>query len=76
MPERDIHLELDVSGDGVLEAKMACILCHRTQVAPSWPYHRVPREVTARILGREFYVRAYPPVGDGETVAADFFAGL
>ena len=76
VPERDIHLELDVSGDGVLEAKMACILCHRTQVAPSWPYHRVPREVTARILGREFYVRAYPRVGDGETVAADFFAGL
>ena len=66
MPEEDVHLELDVSGDGDMEAKIACILCHRTQVAPDWPYHRVPRHVTARILGREFYVRAHPAVADGE----------
>ena len=37
VPPENIHLELDVSDD--LEAKMACILCHRTQVAPDWPYH-------------------------------------
>ena len=67
VPEEELHLELDVSGDGDMEAKIACILCHRTQVAPDWPYHRVPRHVTARILGREFYVRAHPPVADGET---------
>ncbi len=76
VPEDELHLELDVSSNGDLEAKIACILCHRTQVAPDWPYHRVPRPVTARILGREFYVRAHPPVAGDETVAGDFFEGL
>ncbi len=76
VPDEEMHLELDVSGDGDMEAKISCILCHRTQVAPDWPYHRVPRQVTARILGREFYVRAHPPVTEGETVTGDFFEGL
>jgi len=70
----EIHLDLDVSDH--LENKMACILCHRTQVAADWPYHRVPRDVTAAILGKEQYIRAFPPVIDGETVAEDFFQGL
>jgi LmbE family N-acetylglucosaminyl deacetylase len=74
--EEKMHLELDVSSHGDMEAKIACILCHRTQVAPDWPYHRVPRHVTARILGREFYVRAHPPVTAGETVSGDFFERL
>ena len=73
-PVEEIHLELDV--DSQLEAKMACILCHRTQVAPDWPYHRVPREVSASILGREYYIRAHPPVPPGARVPEDFFAGL
>ena len=73
-PIEDIHLELDL--DEHLETKMACILCHRTQVAPDWPYHRVPREVAAAILGREYYIRAFPQVQSGETVSADFFAGI
>jgi hypothetical protein len=55
---------------------MASILCHRTQVAADWPYHRVPREVTASILGREFYIRALPTVQPGEKISEDFFAGL
>ena len=76
VPEDDIHLELDISGDSVMETKMACILCHRTQVAPDWPYHRVPREATARILGREFYVRAHPPLPPGQQVSGDFFEGI
>ena len=76
VPEEEMHLELDVSGHGDMEAKIACILCHRTQVAPDWPYHRVPRHVTARILGREFYVRAHPSVSEGETVTGDFFEGI
>ena len=73
-PEEEIHLRLDV--DHHLEAKMACILCHRTQVAPDWPYHRVPREVTASILGQEYYIRAFPQVQPGEGVSEDFFARL
>ena len=73
-PPEEIHLDLDVEAH--LENKMACILCHRTQVAADWPYHRVPREVTAAILGREQYIRAHPPVGLGEKVPGDFFHGL
>ena len=73
-PAEEIHLEFDV--DGHLETKMACILCHRTQVAADWPYHRIPREVTASILGLEFYIRSFPAVQPGEQVSEDFFAGL
>ena len=73
-PPEDIHLELDVSGQ--LELKMGCILSHRTQVAPDWPYDRVPREAANLILGREYYMRAWPPVKAGEAVPPDFFQGL
>ena len=73
-PLEEIHLELDLSAQ--LETKMACIMCHRTQVAPDWPYHRVPREVAAWVLGREYYIRAVPEVASGETVSEDFFDGL
>ncbi len=73
-PPEEIHLDLDVEPH--LENKMACILCHRTQVAADWPYHRVPREVAAAILGREQYIRAFPLVTPGETVPGDFFQGL
>jgi LmbE family N-acetylglucosaminyl deacetylase len=73
-PPEQIHFEMDVSAQ--LEAKMACIQCHRSQVAPDWPYHRVPRPVAADILGREHYIRAWPPVRPGELVPPDFFAGL
>ena len=74
VPAKAIHLEMDVSDH--LETKMVCILCHRTQVAPDWPYHRVPRAVSARILGREYYIRAVPGVSDGEVVPRDFFEGI
>ncbi len=73
-PPEAIHLEMQL--DRQLETKMACILCHRTQVAPDWPYHRVSREVALTVLGREYYIRAFPEVSTGEKVPADFFEGL
>lgn len=73
-PLEDIHFEMNVADQ--LEAKMACILCHQTQVDADWPYNKVPRAVAARILGREHYIRALPQVRPGEKVSADFFAGL
>jgi len=73
-PPKEIHLEMDL--DGQLERKMACILCHRTQVAADWPYHRVSRDVTRTVLGREYYIRAFPQVEPSETVTEDFFAYL
>ncbi len=73
-PPGEIHLNLDVSDQ--LETKMACIMCHRTQVAPNWPYHRVPRAVAAWVLGREYYIRALPEVAPGTAVPEDFFDGV
>ena len=73
-PREEIHLELDLSDQ--LETKMACIMCHRTQVSSNWPYHRVPREVAAWVLGREYYIRALPEVAPGDTVPEDFFDGI
>ena len=74
VPIEEIHLEMRL--DEQLETKMACILCHRTQVAADWPYHRVPREVAMTVLGREFYIREFPSVQPGEEVPIDFFGGL
>lgn len=56
-PIEDIHLEMDL--DEHLETKMACILCHRTQVAPDWPYHRCPG-------------RSRPPSWDESTISGRF----
>lgn len=74
IPTEEIHLEMDVTD--YLDPKLACIRCHRTQVGPDWPYDKAPREVTAYILGREHYIRAFPTVQSGETVPTDFFSGL
>ena len=73
-PPEDIHLEMDVSDQ--MELKMGCILSHRTQVAPDWPYDRVPREAANMILGREYYIRGWPEVSQGEIIPPDFFEGI
>ena len=74
VPAAEIHLELDVSDQ--LETKMACIKCHHTQLAPDWPYQRVPRAVAVHNLGREHFIRGWPRVAAGEQVPPDFFQGL
>ena len=73
-PAEEIHLEMHL--DEHLERKMACILCHRTQVAADWPYHRVSRDVAQTVMGREYYIRAVPQVEPSETITEDFFDGL
>ncbi len=73
-PPESINLETDVSGQ--LSIKMGCILSHRTQIAADWPYDRVSLKAANRILGREYYIRAWPPATAGEQVPDDFFQGL
>ena len=70
----EIHVEVDVSDP--IEEKMGSILCHKSQVAPNWPYNQVPRSVAADILGREHYIRAWPQFTNEETLTGDFFEGL
>ena len=74
IPPEDIHVEMDTSAQ--VERKVRCLLCHRTQMSPDRPYHALPVDVVARIIGREHFTRAYPPVAPGETVPADLFDGI
>ena len=69
-----IQLEMDVSSE--LDAKMSCIQCHKTQVAPNWPYNKVSRGVAEDILGVEHYIRAWPEVADTEHLSDNFFHGI
>jgi len=73
-PINDIHLEMDVSEQ--LDTKIACIKCHQTQMAPDWPYEKVPRSLAASILGREHYIQAWPKVDVSESISNDFFHEL
>ena len=74
VPIEEIHLEFHAGEH--LETKLACIKCHFTQLAQDWPYEKVSREVTAHNMGREYYVRAWPPLRPGEAIQEDFFSGL
>ena len=73
-PADEIHLEMDVSEQ--LDTKIACIKCHQTQMAPDWPYEKIPRALAASILGREHYIRAWPEVSPGESMSNNFFHNL
>ena len=73
-PPEEIHLEMDVSDH--LDTKKACILCHWTQVDEDWPYNKVPHEVAAFVLGREYYIQAAPQLAAGEKMPPDFFHDL
>ena len=70
----DIHLEMDVVPQ--LDRKVRCLLCHRTQMSPERPYSTLSTEVLAEIIGREYFVRGYPPVPSGERLPPDFFHGI
>jgi LmbE family N-acetylglucosaminyl deacetylase len=74
MDPSSIQLEMDVSSQ--LDAKMACIQCHKTQVAPNWPYNKVPRAVSEDILGVEHYIRAWPELAKNERLSDNFFEGI
>jgi LmbE family N-acetylglucosaminyl deacetylase len=74
VPREDIHIELDLSD--YVEKKKESFRCHFTQLSPDSPHFRAPPEVVAVNLGREYYIRAYPPVEPGSTVPQDFFEGL
>jgi N-acetyl-1-D-myo-inositol-2-amino-2-deoxy-alpha-D-glucopyranoside deacetylase len=74
VPSEDIHITLDVSH--YLDRKLASMRCHRTQIRPDWPFARLPRQVIMDLLGREYFIRAYPPVPSGVTLPADVIADI
>ena len=69
-----VHLEMDVSDS--IERKVNCLLCHRTQMSPERPYHKLPGDVLADVIGREHFIRGYPPVTSKERIPPDFFYGI
>lgn len=74
VPLEQIHLILDVSS--YLDTKIASMRCHLTQVPPDWHYLQVPHEVTVVTHSKEYLIQADPPLGAGEQLASDIFAGL
>ena len=74
IPAEEIHVEMDTSPH--VDRKVRCLLCHRTQMSPDRPYHSLPSPVVADIIGREHFVRGYPPVKQGEEVPGDLFDGI
>ena len=69
-----IHVEMDVSAQ--VERKVSCLLCHHTQMSLERPYWELPGDVVAGIIGREHFIRGYPPVEPGQHVPPDFFDGI
>ena len=74
VPPEELHLDMDVSA--YMEQKKASLRSHFTQMQVDSPYWRVSHEVLAETLGREHFMRGYPPVEPGATVPADFFSGI
>ncbi len=69
-----VHVEMDVSDS--IERKLNCLLCHRTQMSSERPYHKLPGGVLADVIGREHFIRGYPPVPSKERIPPDFFYGI
>ena len=58
-PDEDITTEIDVSA--FLDIKLKSMACHRTQMQPDGPFSRLSPEMTARIMGTEHFIQAFPP---------------
>ena len=61
VPLEQLHVRLDVTP--YLDQKLASMHCHRTQMTPDGTFDQVPREITVAIIGREYLIQAYPPIG-------------
>mgnify|MGYP001582309697 CR=1 FL=1 len=63
VPDEAITAEVSVAA--YAEAKQQAMACHRTQMGPAMPLNRLPPEALREFLGREFFIRADPPVPPG-----------
>lgn len=71
VPDERIAVAVDTRP--VMETKLAGIEAHRTQVGE---LERIPEPLRWIHLATEWFVRAWPPRGDGEPPSADIVAGL
>ncbi len=74
IPLEQIHVEIDASAN--IDKKLSSLQCHHTQSSSQRPYHQMPLEVVADIIGREHFIRGYPAVAPGDQVPNDFFHGI
>jgi LmbE family N-acetylglucosaminyl deacetylase len=70
--ERQITTNIDISP--VLDRKRAALLAHASQIRDSW-FSKIPPELTARVFGRESFIRASDTTG-APVPEDDLFAGL
>ena len=70
--ERQITTNIDISP--VLDRKRAALLAHASQIRDSW-FNKIPPELTARVFGRESFIRASDTTG-APVPEDDLFAGL
>jgi LmbE family N-acetylglucosaminyl deacetylase len=69
----DDRIAVVVDTRPVIEAKLAGIEAHRTQIGE---LERIPQTLRWIHLETEWFVRAWPPGDDGEPPLADIVAGL
>lgn len=72
-PDEDVTAWIDV-GDHV-DAKLAALRAHRSQIPEDWFLLTVPDEARPELLGREAYLRVFSRV-DSPAPETDLFAGL
>lgn len=63
---------------GYIQRKLDALACHRTQIAPTWPFFIIPEDLRQEFVGHEYFVLVeslvgFPSPGQIET---DLFAGL
>lgn len=70
-PDEAVTTTLDVSR--YVDAKIASLNCHRTQISPDGPFARLPEEMMREIMSTEYFTLAAPGNAGKET---DLLAGL
>jgi hypothetical protein len=54
----------------------AAMQAHRTQMNPNGAFANIPADVTRKIWGTSYFVRAIPSPAPGDAVENDLFDGL
>lgn len=63
IPDEAITTEVSVAP--YAQAKRQAMQCHRTQLGPVSPFSQLPPQALEEFMGREFFIRAYPPPPPG-----------
>jgi hypothetical protein len=71
VPDEEIAVRVDTRA--ILDAKMAGVLAHRTQIGE---LERIPEDLRWLYFDEECFTQAWPPRSPGDPVLTDPFEGL